>query len=88
MQPTVYISYNMGNQDLPDIYAHALGPPALGLGHIHRANPSCPCYNLYIQVLLSRLTANCKILNATNIALHCNCVWYHAAELVKNAKAW
>ena len=47
----VYISYNMGNRDLPDIYAHALGPAALGLGHIYQANPSCPCYNLYIYVL-------------------------------------
>ena len=39
----VYITYNMGNQDLPDIYAHALG-----LEHIYQANPSCPCYNLYL----------------------------------------
>ena len=44
----VYITYNMGNRDLPDIYAHTLGPAALGLGHIYQANPSCPCYNLYI----------------------------------------
>ena len=44
----VYITYNMGNRDLPDIYAHALGPAALGLGHIYQANPSCPCYNYYI----------------------------------------
>ena len=44
----VYITYNMGNRDLPDIYAHALGPAALGLGHMYQANPSCPCYNLYI----------------------------------------
>ena len=44
----VYITYNMGNRDLPDIYAHALGPAALRLGHIYQANPSCPCYNLYI----------------------------------------
>ena len=44
----VYITYKMGNRDLPDIYAHALGPAALGLGHIYQANPSCPCYNLYI----------------------------------------
>ena len=29
-----YISYNMGTRDLPDIYAHALGPAALGLGHM------------------------------------------------------
>ena len=43
------VAYNMGNRDLPDIYAHALGPTALGLGHIYQANPSCPCYNLYIQ---------------------------------------
>jgi len=38
----------MGNRDLPDIYALALGPAALGLGHIYMANPSCPCYNYYI----------------------------------------
>ena len=48
----VYITYNMGNRDLPDIYAHALGPAALGLGHIYQANPSCPCYNLYLLLLL------------------------------------
>ena len=48
----VYISYNMGNRNyLPDIYAHALGPVALG--HIYQANPSCPCYNLYIYIILS-----------------------------------
>ena len=41
----VYITYNIGNQDLPNIYAHALG-----LGHIYQANPSCPCYNLYIYM--------------------------------------
>ena len=40
----------MGNQDLPDIYAHALGPAALRLGHIYQANPSCPCYNYYIHL--------------------------------------
>ena len=29
---TIYdITYNMGNRDLPDIYAHALAPAALGL---------------------------------------------------------
>ena len=28
-----YISYNMGNRDLPDIYTLALGPAALGLGY-------------------------------------------------------
>ena len=42
----------MGNRDLPDIYAHALGPAALGLGHIYQANPSCPCYNLYIYIFI------------------------------------
>ena len=45
----VYITYNMGNRDLPDIYAHALGP---ALGHIYQANPSCPCYNLYICIYI------------------------------------
>ena len=44
----VYISYNMGNQDLSDIYAHTLGPAALRLGHTYQANPSCSCYNLYM----------------------------------------
>ena len=24
-------------------------PAALELGHIYQANPSCPCYNLYIH---------------------------------------
>ena len=38
----------MGNRDLLDIYAHALGPVALRLGHIYQANPSCPCYNYYL----------------------------------------
>ena len=49
----VYITYNMGNWDLPDIYAHSLRPAALGLGHkkiIYQANPACPCYNLYIYI--------------------------------------
>ena len=41
----IYITYNMGNRDLPDVYAHALRPAALRL---YQANPSCPCYNLYI----------------------------------------
>ena len=27
----IYITYYMGNRDLPDIYAHALGPAALGI---------------------------------------------------------
>ena len=31
----VYITYNMGNRDLLDIYAHALGPQARGLVHIY-----------------------------------------------------
>ena len=43
-----YISYNMGTRDFPGIYARALGPAALGLGHIYQANPSCPWYNYYI----------------------------------------
>ena len=48
----VYITYNMGNRDLPDIHAHALGTAALGLGHIYQANPSCPCYNYtYIYII-------------------------------------
>ena len=48
----VYITYNMGNRDLPDIYAHTLRPATLGLGHIYQANPSCPCYNLYIHIYI------------------------------------
>ena len=40
----VYMTYNMGNRDLPDIYALARGPQARGRGHIYQANPDCPCY--------------------------------------------
>jgi len=45
-----YITYNMGNWDLPDIYA--LGLTTLRLGHLYQANPSCPCYNYYIYTML------------------------------------
>ena len=48
----VYITYNMGNRDLPDIYTLALGPAALGLRCIYQANPYCPCYNLYIHTYI------------------------------------
>ena len=48
----------MGNRDLPDIYAHALGPAALGLGHIYQANPSCPCYNYYLYNQVLRIIKN------------------------------
>ena len=47
----VYITYTMATRDSPDIYARALGPVALGLGHIYQANPSWPCYNYYIIML-------------------------------------
>ena len=40
----------MATRDLPDIYARALGPAALGLGHIYQANPSWPWYNYYIYL--------------------------------------
>ena len=46
-----YISYNMGTRDFPDIYARALGPAALGPGHIYQANPSCPWYNYYLFLI-------------------------------------
>ena len=52
----VYITYNMGTRDLPDIYARALG-----LGHIYQANPSCPCYNYYIYIVPYELSAECII---------------------------
>ena len=52
-----YISYNMGNRDLPDIYTLALGPAAFGLRCIYQANPSCPCYNLYIYVTVHAKTS-------------------------------
>jgi len=35
--------YTMARRDLPDIYARALEPAALGLGHIYQANPNWPC---------------------------------------------
>ena len=40
----------MAAYDLPDIYARALGPEALGLGHIYQANPSWLCYNYVIHI--------------------------------------
>jgi len=52
----VYITYNMGNRDSPDLYAHALGPVARGLGHIpvYQANfSSYPCYSLYIYAVFN-----------------------------------
>jgi len=39
----------MATRDLPDICARALGPAALGLGHIYQANPSWPWYNYHIH---------------------------------------
>ena len=53
-----YISYNMGNKDLPDIYTFALRPVALGLRCIYQANPSCPCYNLCIHVCQHLITVS------------------------------
>ena len=44
----VYITYTMATWDSPDIYARALGPVALGLGHINQANPLWPWYNYYM----------------------------------------
>jgi len=41
---TISNSYTMAMRDLPDIYARALGPAALGLGHIYQANPEWPWY--------------------------------------------
>jgi len=34
-----YITYNMGNRDLPDIYVLTLGPTALRLGYISKKIP-------------------------------------------------
>ena len=66
----IYITYNMGNRDLPDIYAHALRPAALGLGHIYQANPSCPCYNLYIYI---HAVNHSYIRNITGQIMLCKC---------------
>jgi len=43
----VYITYNMATWDLPDVYALALWPAALGLAYTYQANPSWPWYNYY-----------------------------------------
>ena len=46
----LHISCNMGTRELPDMYAlspRACGPRASG--HTYQANPSCPCYNLYLD---------------------------------------
>ena len=39
----------MGTFSLPDMYALALGPMALGLWCTYQANYSFPCYNYYIH---------------------------------------
>jgi len=61
----VYITYNMGKRDLPDIYALARGicliniyAHALRLGHIYQANSSCSCYNLYTYMPTCLLMGN------------------------------
>jgi len=46
-----YITYNMGNRDMPDIYAQAWGQ-----GHIYQANPSCPCYNYCMYICAGSVT--------------------------------
>ena len=43
----------MGTRDFSDIFAHTLGPAALGLGHIYQANPYCLCYNYYVHKMLN-----------------------------------
>jgi len=46
----LYISYNMGKRDLPDIYALARGQQAQGRGHLYQANLDCPYYKRYIPL--------------------------------------
>jgi len=60
-----YITYNMGNWNLLDIYIYMPSPSGLrplGLGIcIYQANPSCPCYNYIgtsiIQILIIQTLA-------------------------------
>ena len=82
----VYITYNMGNRDLPDIYTLALGPAALRLRYIYQANPSCPCYNLLLRpynvtmyiTLINRVAAKSffqfALLSNRAIIFHYNCI--------------
>ena len=80
----VYITYNMGNRDLPDIYALARGP------HIYQANPSCPCYNYYVYYrvyyrngyyIIYAITASC--LQKTGTIARClNLITYNVAAIV------
>ena len=65
-----YISYNMGTPDFPDIYARALGPAALGLGHIYQANPSCPWYNYYIYIYIINSWLHKPSYSVTRIVSH------------------
>ena len=63
----VYITYNMGNRDLPDIYAHALR-----LGHIYQANPFCPCLYIYTRHTHS-VNASCSYeVHKDIICIHTN----------------
>ena len=43
-----HVTYSMGNWDVPDIYAQALGPVAFGLGYNKSGKPSCPCHKVYV----------------------------------------
>jgi len=61
----------MGNWDLSDIYALALRPVALGLGHIYQANPSCPCYNYYISLKIKLYADDILIYNTINSDADC-----------------
>ena len=45
-----HISYTTGTCTLPDIYALAFGPVALGLMHIYQAKHLCPWYNYCINI--------------------------------------
>ena len=68
------IANNMGNWDLLDVYAHTFRPAVLGLGQIYQANPSCPCYNLYIH------TNTCTFIIIAIYCMYiyalCKCIYY------------
>ena len=47
----IHITCNIDSHDLPDMYAFS----PWGFGHAYQANPSCPCYNLYIKHITTQI---------------------------------
>ena len=67
MGNVVHSTYTTGTRALPDIYARALGPAALGLVHIYQAKHSSLWYkyNIYARIMI--MAVYCYNVNYTTI---------------------